>query len=56
MLRNKKLYVIYTGGTIGMKKSAVGYVPTPGLLTQLMSTMPEFNHPEMPSYTIHMCL
>lgn len=52
-MTRKQIYIIYTGGTIGMKKSAQGYVPEPGLLTHIMQTMSEFKHPDMPSYTIH---
>lgn len=49
----KKIYVIYTGGTIGMQKSSQGYIPQPGLLTRLMQTMPEFSHQDMPHFTIN---
>jgi L-asparaginase len=49
----KSIYILYTGGTIGMAKSSGGYVPKAGLLTSLMQKMPEFSHPDMPLYTIH---
>jgi len=53
MAKDKQLYIIYTGGTIGMKKSSQGYIPQPNLLTELMHTMSEFDHDEMPNYTVH---
>ncbi|KFZ29680.1 cytoplasmic asparaginase I [Pseudidiomarina atlantica] len=49
----KRIYVAYTGGTIGMQKSAQGYVPAPGFLTQCVNRMPEFFREEMPLFTIH---
>ncbi len=48
-----RVYIAYTGGTIGMKKSPEGYVPLPGYLAQRMEAMPEFQREEMPDYTIH---
>lgn len=52
-MARKHIYIIYTGGTIGMKKTPKGYAPEPGLLTKIMSDMPEFCHADMPQYTIH---
>lgn len=48
-----RVFIAYTGGTIGMKKSPTGYVPVAGYLAQRMSVMPEFQREEMPDYTIH---
>lgn len=54
MLKNtKKIYVAYTGGTIGMQPSSSGYVPVPGFLSETLKNMPEFYRPEMPEFTIH---
>jgi L-asparaginase len=47
------VYIAYTGGTIGMERTAQGYLPAPGSLEALMEAMPEFKRPEMPVYTIH---
>jgi len=52
-LPRKKIYVAYTGGTIGMKKSAQGYVPVAGHLSQCVENMPEFFRDEMPEFTIN---
>ena len=48
-----RIYIAYTGGTIGMKKTDRGYVPTRGYLEELMAAMPEFRHPSMPDYVVH---
>lgn len=52
-LSRKKIYIAYTGGTIGMRPSQRGYVPAPGFLTETLSKMPEFNRSEMPLFDIH---
>ena len=50
--RRKRIYVAYTGGTIGMQKSAQGYVPVAGHLSQCVERMPEFFREEMPAFSI----
>ncbi|MGM3193448.1 asparaginase [Dickeya dadantii subsp. dieffenbachiae] len=52
-MQKKSIYVAYTGGTIGMQRSAHGYIPVSGHLQQQLAQMPEFHRPEMPSFTIH---
>lgn len=52
MLR-KRIYVAYTGGTIGMQQSTQGFIPVPGFLTDTVKRMPEFYRPEMPEFEIH---
>ena len=52
-IMNKKIYVAYTGGTIGMKQSSQGYVPVKGHLTESIQAMPDFYREEMPKFTIH---
>lgn len=49
----KKIYIAYTGGTIGMQRSEQGYIPQPGFMESCLAGMPEFHRPEMPDYTIH---
>jgi L-asparaginase len=49
----RRVYVVYTGGTIGMKRARSGYRPEPGYLQKQMSHMPELRHASMPSYAIH---
>ena len=48
-----RVYIAYTGGTIGMNRTRGGYCPEPGYLQRQMAQMPELDHPSMPSYTIH---
>lgn len=52
-MSKKHIYIAYTGGTIGMKPSAKGYIPAAGYLTQTLAKMPEFHRDEMPNFTIH---
>ena len=49
----KKLYIAYTGGTIGMRRTAVGYAPAPGFLAEQMRAMPELTDAMIPAYAIH---
>ncbi|WP_299268284.1 asparaginase [uncultured Psychrosphaera sp.] len=48
----KRIYIAYTGGTIGMKKSTNGYIPVEGYITDVLNSMTELNRPEMPEFTI----
>ncbi|EPC8366402.1 asparaginase [Vibrio cholerae] len=52
-MARKHIYIAYTGGTIGMKKSDHGYVPVAGFMEKQLASMPEFHRPEMPMFTIH---
>jgi len=49
----KRVYIVYTGGTIGMQPTAEGYAPAPGYLAAQLAAMPELRDPAMPDYTIH---
>lgn len=49
---NKRIYVAYTGGTIGMMQSTQGFVPAKGHLTESIRALPEFHRSEMPDFTI----
>ena len=49
----KRVYIVYTGGTIGMNRSRSGYRPEAGYLQAQLADMPELRHPSMPAYTIH---
>lgn len=49
----KRVYIAYTGGTVGMKQIDGRYVPVPGFLQQQMAATPAFRHPDLPAYTIH---
>jgi L-asparaginase len=47
----KKVLIIYTGGTIGMKKSDKGYVPDPDFAIKVRQ-IPELYEPGMPTFDI----
>lgn len=47
-----RVYVAYTGGTIGMRRTGAGYRPEPGALQELLRQMPELRHEEMPEFTV----
>jgi L-asparaginase len=49
----KRIYIAYTGGTIGMKQSSQGWVPAPGYLQEQMKNNPVFHAEGMPEFTIH---
>ena len=48
----KRVYIAYTGGTIGMKRTKAGYVPASGYLQAQMDAMPELKHSSMPRFHI----
>jgi len=50
---NKKVYIAYTGGTIGMKRVKGNYQPVSGFLQAQMAAIPAFRHSDLPAYTIH---
>lgn len=51
-LKKSRIFIAYTGGTIGMRKTPKGYCPEPGHLQQLMESHPQFSSPEIPELTI----
>ncbi len=54
MNTRKRVYIAYTGGTIGMTQNARGeYAPAPGFLQTQFSRMSEFADPRLPEITIH---
>jgi L-asparaginase len=48
----KKVYIAYTGGTIGMKRTDEGFVPAAGYLERLMGNLPELKSDLLPAYRI----
>lgn len=52
MASKPRILVIYTGGTIGMRKTAAGYGPEPGSLQRLLAEIPRFADPEIPAFDI----
>lgn len=51
-MNRKRVYIAYTGGTIGMQQVDGRYRPMPGFLQSLMAANPAFQHPQLPDYTI----
>ncbi|HEY6330329.1 MAG TPA: asparaginase [Blastocatellia bacterium] len=49
----KRIYIVYTGGTIGMVKTPDGYTPAPGNLEREMAQIRKLSDPTMPDYTVH---
>ncbi|PHS14443.1 MAG: L-asparaginase 1 [Kangiella sp.] len=53
MTQSKRVYIAYTGGTIGMKPSENGFVPEAGYFTEQIKKLPELSYPEMPEVVVH---
>lgn len=51
-MTQKTLSIIYTGGTLGMRPSDKGYVPTSDLAGLISKRLPELSAPSMPRYRI----
>lgn len=52
MSARPKIFIVYTGGTIGMRKTARGYRPEPGNLQRLLDEIPRFADAELPEFVI----
>jgi L-asparaginase len=50
---NKKVLIIYTGGTIGMKKTGKGYAPVSGFLEEAISSIGDMKSPMAPEWDLH---
>ncbi|PWV64372.1 asparaginase [Plasticicumulans acidivorans] len=48
-----RVWVAYTGGTIGMVPSASGYVPAPGFLARLRQALPQLDAPTVPDFELY---
>jgi len=52
-MTKRSVYIAYTGGTIGMKKTAQGFAPEAGYLTRELKQLADLNRADMPNYVIH---
>ena len=52
-MKNKKVLIIHTGGTIGMKKTENGYVPAPGFLAGELLTLADLEREDFPSWELY---
>lgn len=50
---NKKVLIIYTGGTIGMKRTDSGYAPVKGYIEGAIKAIPDLSSPSMPHWDLH---
>jgi L-asparaginase len=48
-----RVLVLYTGGTIGMKKTESGYEPAPGFLQQQIARIERFRADDVPDFEVH---
>jgi L-asparaginase len=49
----KRIYIAYTGGTIGMRRTGDGYVPEAGLARLIAEMIPARLQPELPDYVVY---
>ena len=49
----KRVLIIYTGGTIGMKKTDKGYAPVPGFLGEAISDLADMKSSGAPDWDLH---
>ena len=49
----KKVLIIYTGGTIGMKKTDNGYAPISGFFAGAISAIPDLSRDGVPAWDLH---
>ena len=49
----KRVLIINTGGTIGMKKTEKGYAPVEGFLAEAISAIDDMKKPEVPAWELH---
>lgn len=52
-MKNKKVLIIYTGGTIGMKRTESGYKPAPNFLDDELHSIPDLSRDDFPSWELH---
>lgn len=52
MPNDRRVYIAYTGGTIGMKRTSDGYAPVPGHLGEQLAAMPELKDSQVPRYRL----
>ncbi|PWK42185.1 asparaginase [Pleionea mediterranea] len=52
-MTKRSVYIAYTGGTIGMKRSEQGFAPKAGYLTQELNQLADLNRDDMPHFEIN---
>ena len=49
----KKILIIYTGGTIGMKKTENGYTPVSGFISEALSSIADMSRSDFPAWDLY---
>ena len=52
-IKSKRIYVLYTGGTIGMVNTDHGFAPQKEYLVSKIKTIADFYHDDMPEFMVH---
>ena len=52
MTNGKRVLMIYTGGTIGMKRTEKGYTPISGFFAEAVATIPDMHREEFPKWEL----
>ena len=53
MENNKKVLIIYTGGTIGMKKTRQGYMPAAGFIAEALDAIADLSRSDFPAWELY---
>jgi L-asparaginase len=53
MTARRRVYVVYAGGTIGMRATEAGYAPVPGYLSAAVAGVPELVEAEVPELLVN---
>lgn len=53
MDNNKKVLIIYTGGTIGMMKTSQGYMPAAGFIAEALDAISDLSRSDFPAWELH---
>ncbi len=53
MTARRRVYVVYAGGTIGMRATEAGYAPVPGYLSAAIAGVPELVEAEVPELVVN---
>ena len=51
-MKRKKVLIIHTGGTVGMKRTEGGYAPIPGFLRSALDGVPDMKKEGMPEWEL----
>lgn len=52
-MKDKRVLVIYTGGTIGMKNTSRGYTPAPGFFSEAIKSISDLSSPDFPKFDLY---